>query len=47
MEADCVRKFCLEDKEGVERGILSWSRGGDVLLLKLLLTFPLPNDMNS
>ncbi len=40
MEGYHVCKFHLEDREGVEQGILSWSKGGNVLFLKLLSTFP-------
>jgi hypothetical protein len=47
MERDCVRKFGLKDRKGGEWGILLWSRGSDVLFLKLPSTFPSPNDKNS
>jgi hypothetical protein len=44
MKGDRVLKFCLEDKENVKQGILLWCQSGDVLILKLLSTFPLKND---
>ncbi len=47
MEGDHVRKFSFKNKEGVERRILLWSRGNNVLFFKLLSTFPSPNDRNS
>jgi hypothetical protein len=47
MEGDRVLKFHLKDREGVERRILLWNRGGDVLFPKLLSTFPLLNDRDS
>ncbi len=46
MEGDRVLKFSLKYK-GAKQGILWWSRGKDVLFLKLLSTFLLPNDGNS
>jgi hypothetical protein len=46
-EGNRVFKFFFENIEGVEWGILLWSRDRDVLFLKLLSTFPLPNDGNS
>jgi hypothetical protein len=47
MKGDCLYKFYFEDRKGVERGILLWSKGDDVLFVKLLSTFPWPNDRNS
>jgi hypothetical protein len=44
MEGNHFRKFCFEDTEGAEWGILSWNKGGDVLFAKLQSTFPSPND---
>jgi hypothetical protein len=44
MEGDCVYKFHLEDRKGVERRILLWRWNGDVLFLKLLSTFPSVDD---
>jgi hypothetical protein len=44
MEGYHVCRFHLEDKDGVEQGILTWSRGGNVLFLKLLSTFPSSSD---
>jgi hypothetical protein len=46
-EGDYIHKFHLEDREGVERVVASWSRSGDVLFFRLLSTFPLSNDKNS
>ncbi len=46
MEGNCVCKFHFKDREGAERGILSWSRGDNVLFPKLLSTFPSSNDKN-
>jgi hypothetical protein len=46
-KGDRVLKFHFKNRKGVEWGILLWNRGGDVLFLKLLSTFPSPNDKNS
>jgi hypothetical protein len=43
-KGDCVYKFCLKDKKGVEQGILLWCRNDNVSFVKLMLTFPLTND---
>jgi hypothetical protein len=47
MEENNVRNFCLKDGKGAKQRILLWSRGGNVLFLKLLSIFPSPNDRNS
>jgi hypothetical protein len=40
MQGDHVQKFLLKDRKGVERGILSWSKGGDALFPNCYQHFP-------